>query len=116
MHEQLHFCCRSPRTFWVGFFFPALHTNRLLTCARREPNPATDSLTPHLLLDSGDEGGLCIDFLNELHLRFDEDETVKLMITKSVINLSSKLSQMTMNDEYKLYVNESPPILLRCNN
>jgi ubiquitin conjugation factor E4 B len=72
----------------------------LLTRYRREPNSATDNLTPHLLLESGDERGLCVDFLNELHLRIDDDDSIRPMITKAVIEISSRLSKMTMNDEY----------------
>lgn len=49
--------------------------------------------------------GICPDFLTELVSRFDEDETVKPMITKAVSGISLQLSNMTMNDNYKPHVN-----------
>ncbi|PBP19477.1 ubiquitin elongating factor core [Diplocarpon rosae] len=71
----------------------------------RDPNPATDSLTPYLLFEGGEDMGICPDFLTELVSRFDEDDSVKPMITKSVAGLSLQLSNMTMNDNYKPYIN-----------
>ncbi len=70
----------------------------------REPDPNTDSLTPYLLNDPEDEKGICNDFLTEAVSRFDEDDTVKPMLTKAVAGLSSGLSLITMNDNYKPYV------------
>ncbi|KAH7407687.1 ubiquitin elongating factor core-domain-containing protein [Cadophora sp. MPI-SDFR-AT-0126] len=71
----------------------------------RNPNPATDSLTPYLLFEGGEDMGICPDFLTELVSRFEEDETVKPMITKAVSGISLQLSNMTMNDNYKPHVN-----------
>lgn len=70
----------------------------------REPNQVTDSLTPYLILDPEDERGICIDFLTEAVSRFDEDDTVKSMFTKAFAGLSFRLSSMTMNDDYRPYV------------
>jgi ubiquitin conjugation factor E4 B len=42
--------------------------------------------------------------MSEAVLRFDEDESVKQMFTQGVAGLSSQLSSMTMNDDYKKYV------------
>jgi ubiquitin conjugation factor E4 B len=64
----------------------------------------TDSLTPYLILDPEDEKGICYDFLTEAVARFNEDDTVKPMLIKAVAGLSSQLSNMTMNDNYKPYV------------
>jgi ubiquitin conjugation factor E4 B len=64
----------------------------------------TDTLTPYLILDPEDERGICNDFLTEAVSRFDEDETVKPMLTKAFAGLSNRLSSMTMNDDYKPYV------------
>jgi ubiquitin conjugation factor E4 B len=64
----------------------------------------TDSLTPYLILDPEDEKGICFDFLTEAVARFDEDETVKPMLTRAVAGLSYQLSNITMNDDYKPYV------------
>lgn len=74
---------------------------------RREPNPNTDSLTPYLLNEPGEDRGICPDFLTEAISRFAEDDTVKPMLTKAVGGLSLQLSNMTMNDNYKPYVNVS---------
>jgi ubiquitin conjugation factor E4 B len=74
---------------------------------RREPNPNTDSLTPYLLNEAGEDRGICPDFLTEAISRFAEDDTVKPMLTKAVAGLSLQLSNMTMNDNYKPYINVS---------
>src|SRR4051794_37493318 len=73
----------------------------------RIPNAATDSLTPYLLFEGGEEMGICPDFLTELVSRFEEDESVKPMITRAVSGISLQLSNMTMNDNYKPHVNVS---------
>ncbi|CZT06288.1 probable ubiquitin fusion degradation protein 2 [Rhynchosporium graminicola] len=70
----------------------------------RSPNPSTDSLTPYLLFEGGEEMGVCPDFLTELVSRLEEDETVKTMIIKAVSGISLALSNMTMNDNYKPHV------------
>lgn len=72
---------------------------------RREPNPLTDSLTPYLLNEAGEDKGICPDFLVEAVSRFEEDDMVKGMLTKAVAGLSLQLSNMTMNDNYKPYIN-----------
>ena len=74
---------------------------------RREPNPNTDSLTPYLLNEAGEDKGICPDFLAEVISRFNEDDTVKPMLTKAVAGLSLQLSNLTMNDNYKPYINVS---------
>ncbi|KAH9223523.1 ubiquitin elongating factor core-domain-containing protein [Leptodontidium sp. 2 PMI_412] len=71
----------------------------------RIPNAATDSLTPYLLFEGGEEMGICPDFLTELVSRFEEDESVKHIITRAVSGISLQLSNMTMNDNYKPHVN-----------
>ncbi|KAI9734736.1 MAG: hypothetical protein M1818_006723 [Claussenomyces sp. TS43310] len=71
----------------------------------REPNPATDSLLPYLLRDPDDDHGLCHDFLTESISRFDEDDSVKPMLTKTVAGLSYQLSQLDMNGDYRPYIN-----------
>jgi ubiquitin conjugation factor E4 B len=79
----------------------------------RDPNPATDSLTPYFLFDGGEEKGICLDFLQEAVARFEDDDTVKPMITKAVKGLSLQLSNLTMNDNYKPYINVGQNILSR---
>jgi ubiquitin conjugation factor E4 B len=64
----------------------------------------TDSLTPYLILDPEDDRGICIDFLTEAVSRFNEDDTAKSMLVKAFAGVSNQLSNMTMNDDYKPYV------------
>lgn len=84
-----------------------------LTTPSRDPNPATDSLTPYFLFEAGEEKGICVDFLQEAVSRFEDDDTVKTMITKAVKGLSLQLSNMTMNDNYKPYINVRQNILTK---
>jgi ubiquitin conjugation factor E4 B len=62
---------------------------------------------PSLLRDLENESGVCLDFISEAVSRFEEDETVPPLFTKAMIDISSKLSTMSMNDNYKPYVNVS---------
>ena len=82
---------------------PKLLHQKLIICSR-EPNQATDSLVPYLLLAAEEDRGICLDFLQEAINRFDEDESVKPMLTKAMAGLSYQLSTMTMNDNYKPYI------------
>lgn len=70
----------------------------------RDETSYKDSLTPYFLLDPEDDRGLCPEFLAEAVSRVDEDESVTPMFTSAVIKLSTQLSRMTMNDNYKPYV------------
>ncbi len=78
-----------------------------LTVFSRDPNPATDSLMPYMLCEPSEDKGIDGEFLAEAVARFGEDDTVKHMITKAIAGLSLQLSSMTMNDDYKPYVNVS---------
>lgn len=64
----------------------------------------SNQLTPHLLLDPQDDHGIDHDFITEAISRFSEDESVKDLLVGAVENLSQRLSQMTMNDDYRIYV------------
>ncbi|KAI9829054.1 MAG: hypothetical protein M1832_000077 [Thelocarpon impressellum] len=66
--------------------------------------PASNPLTPHLLVDPEDDRGVCHDFLSEAVLRFDEDEAVKEALVGAVEELSQQLARLTMNDDFKPYV------------
>jgi ubiquitin conjugation factor E4 B len=46
--------------------------------------------------------------LTEAVSRFEEDESVPNMLTKAVAGLSLKLSNMSMNDNYKPYIQVLP--------
>ncbi len=83
----------------------------------RESNPQHDTLMPYLLRGLDNEGGICLDFYNEALSRLAEDETVAPLFTKAMVDISIKLSTLTMNDDYKPYVNalltysKFPPLL-----
>ncbi|KAI0901137.1 ubiquitin conjugation factor E4 [Annulohypoxylon nitens] len=71
----------------------------------REPNPAHDTLVPYLLRHHDNEDGICMDFFLAATARIPEDETVATIFTDAMVTMSTKLSTMTMNDDYKPYVN-----------
>lgn len=71
----------------------------------RPPNPTTDTLTPYLLFEASDDRGVCPNFLQEAVSRFPEDEQAKDMLTKAIAGMSYQLSNLTMNDNYKPYIN-----------
>ena len=66
--------------------------------------PTTNPLTPHLLLDPGDEKGVDHDFFEEAISRFSEDETIKPAMVGALEELSKQLAALTMNDDFKPYV------------
>ena len=74
---------------------------------RRDPNPATDSLTPYFLHEPGVDNGICPEFMTEAVSRFTEDEMAKTMLMKAIAGLSYQLANMTMSDDYKPYINVS---------
>jgi ubiquitin conjugation factor E4 B len=57
-----------------------------------------------LLLEAEEDRGICPDFLSEAVARFDEDDSIKPMLTKAVAGLSYQLSNMTMIDNYTPYI------------
>lgn len=69
-------------------------------------------MTPYLLFEPGEDKGICLEFLQEAVSRFEDDDTVMPMLTKAVDGLSLQLSNMTMNDNYKPYINVRPDALL----
>ncbi|KAI2471525.1 ubiquitin conjugation factor E4 [Annulohypoxylon bovei var. microspora] len=83
----------------------------------REPNPNHDTLVPYLLRHHDNEDGICLDFFLEAVSRIPEDDTVVSIFTDAMIVMSTKLAKMTMNDDYKPYVNcmvtysRFPPLL-----
>lgn len=50
-----------------------------------------------------------MDFFLAATARIPEDETVATIFTDAMVAMSTKLSTMTMNDDYKPYVNVSIP-------
>ncbi|KUI73598.1 Ubiquitin conjugation factor E4 [Cytospora mali] len=71
----------------------------------REPNPQHDTLVPYLLRDIDHDNGICLDFLQEAVSRISEDESVIDILVKAMIEISTQLSKLTMNDDYKSHVN-----------
>lgn len=83
----------------------------------REPNPHHDTLVPYVLRQVESEDGLCMDFFTEAMGRLDDDDSIVPLFTRAMVDISSKLSTLSMNDEYKSYVNalttysRFPPLL-----
>ena len=72
---------------------------------RREENAQHDSLVTYILEGVDNEGGLCMDFFAEAVSRFDEDDSIAPLFTKAMEEISTKLGSLSMNGEYKPYVN-----------
>ncbi|KAF2399154.1 ubiquitin conjugation factor E4 [Trichodelitschia bisporula] len=67
--------------------------------------PAEDNaLAEHLLADPECDGGICHDFIMEAVSRFPEEEEVRDAFVGAVEQLSRELAQMTMNMNFKPYV------------
>lgn len=62
---------------------------------------------PYLLRDVESETGLCMDFFGEAVARLDDDDTIAPLFTKAMVDISTKLATMSMNDDYKPCVNVS---------
>ena len=85
-----------------------LGTANLSTLDSREANEAHDSIVPGLLLGVGsaDPMSIDMDFLNDAVSRFEDDEdgVFQDVFVKAMIEISTTLSGMTMNDQYLPYV------------
>jgi ubiquitin conjugation factor E4 B len=66
-------------------------------------SPETSTLAPYLLVDPEDEKGVDFEFISEAVKRFEEDEGVKPAFIAAVEELSTNLSSMDINDDYKPY-------------
>ncbi|KAK6084071.1 ubiquitin conjugation factor E4 (ubiquitin elongating factor core) [Seiridium cupressi] len=71
----------------------------------REPNPDHDTLSPYLLRHHDNDDGICLEFYDEAVARMSDDDTVGPVFTDAMVRLSDKLATMSMNDDYKPYVN-----------
>lgn len=78
----------------------------------RETRPDHDTLVPYLLRDMEHESGLCLEFLQEAVSRFPDDDTLPQVFVRAMVNISARLSKLTMNDDYKPYVNVSRMVCL----
>ncbi|KAI1634569.1 ubiquitin elongating factor core [Biscogniauxia mediterranea] len=83
----------------------------------REPNPNHDSLVPYLLRHHENEEGICLDFFTEAAMRVKSEENVASVFTDAMVAMSKKVASMTMNDDFKPYINSLltyarfPPLL-----
>ncbi|GAP83643.1 putative ubiquitin conjugation factor E4 B [Rosellinia necatrix] len=83
----------------------------------REPDLNHDSLAPYLLRNHDNEDGICLDFFTEAISRMDDDDTIAPIFTEAMVIMSGQVSKMTMNDNYKPYINclvtyaRFPPLL-----
>jgi ubiquitin conjugation factor E4 B len=59
---------------------------------------------PYILRDTEHDNGLCYEFFQEALSRFDEDDTIEPLFTKAMVDISSQLSKLSMNDGYKPYM------------
>ncbi|CAD6500453.1 BgTH12-07630 [Blumeria graminis f. sp. triticale] len=71
----------------------------------RNCNPERDSLVKYLLLEPSEDTSADPMFIMKLLRRFDEDDSVRSILTKTASDLSKKLSKLTMNDSHKSYSN-----------
>lgn len=53
------------------------------------------------------EHGICLEFLQEAVSRLQEDDAVAAIFTKAMVDISTNLSTLTMNDDYKPHMNVS---------
>ncbi|KAI1438924.1 ubiquitin fusion degradation protein 2 [Xylaria sp. CBS 124048] len=83
----------------------------------RDANPNHDSLVPYLLRNHDNEDGVCLDFFTEAVLRMNEDDSIAPIFTDAMVIISDRVAKMTMNDDYKPYINclvtysRFPPLL-----
>ncbi|POR34568.1 Ubiquitin conjugation factor E4 [Tolypocladium paradoxum] len=94
VHEEAKRLCISNCLF--SLTMPALYG--------REANADHDTLAPFLLRGISDEGGLDFDFIREAIKRFDDDEAVPALFNDAMVNISNRLSTLSLGDDYKPYV------------
>ena len=62
-------------------------------------------LSAELLKDPDDDGFIPLELLQELSMRFDEEQLLKTIFLKSLEKLSRSLSELEFLDAYKPYMN-----------
>ncbi|KAG8164062.1 hypothetical protein KVR01_005980 [Diaporthe batatas] len=83
----------------------------------RESNPKHDTLVPYLLRDIEHESGICLEFIQEAVARIPDDDSIVDLFVKAMVDISTQLSTMSMNDDYRPHVNalklysKFPPLL-----
>jgi ubiquitin conjugation factor E4 B len=73
----------------------------------RDSGAQTDTLVPYLLRDIDHDDGICLDFFSEAVARLDDDDSILPLFVEAMRDISNRLSKMSMNDDYKPYVNVS---------
>lgn len=73
----------------------------------REPNPKHDTLVPYLLRDIDHESGICLEFIQEAVARIPDDESILDLFVTAMVDISTQLSTMSMNNDYRPHVNVS---------
>ncbi|KAF4470967.1 ubiquitin conjugation factor E4 B [Fusarium albosuccineum] len=94
VHEEAKRLCMSSCLF--ALTMPDLYG--------REPNPKHDTLMPFLLKGVQDDGGLCFNFIQEAIKRFDDDEAFPNLFSDAMVQISTKLGTMSMDEDYKPYI------------
>ena len=59
---------------------------------------------PFLLRGPSHEMGLDLEFIREATKRFEDDENLATLFVRAMLEISDKLSTMTMEDDYKPYM------------
>ncbi|KAI0025152.1 ubiquitin conjugation factor E4 [Xylariomycetidae sp. FL0641] len=83
----------------------------------RDPNPKHDTLVPYLLKNHDNEDAVCLEFYSEAVARMKEDDSVAPIFTDAMVDMSNRVAKMSMNDEYKPFINclityaRYPPLL-----
>ncbi|TKX22190.1 ubiquitin conjugation factor E4 [Elsinoe australis] len=68
------------------------------------PSRITNPMADHLLAEPESDAGIDPDFLGEITSRFDEDDSYREVMVSAIEQLSSRLSSLTMNDNYKPFM------------
>ncbi|PHH82012.1 hypothetical protein CDD83_3386 [Cordyceps sp. RAO-2017] len=70
----------------------------------RDTNAEHDTLVPYLLRGISDDGGLDFDFIREAIKRFDDDEAFPALFNNAMVDISTRLSRMSLGDDYKPHI------------
>ncbi|KJZ71959.1 hypothetical protein HIM_08639 [Hirsutella minnesotensis 3608] len=67
-------------------------------------NSGHDTLVPYLLRGISDDSGIDFDFIREAIKRFDDDEAFPALFNDSMVEISRRLSNLSLGDDYKPYI------------
>ncbi|KAI4612407.1 hypothetical protein J4E80_007140 [Alternaria sp. BMP 0032] len=70
----------------------------------QEEPPAENALADRLLLGPDDERGICYEFLTEASQRIGEDDIIKDTLVEAMVDVSRRLSKVSMNGDYKAHM------------